>query len=89
MKVRLTNPSLLHIPPIRGKRIIILNGLASGWISGALLLLQHGDMTDKLFKKWFRKNCLPNLTPNNVIVLNNANYHSVNHSFFTSKKNFR
>lgn len=78
---------VLNTPCSRGKRVIILHaGSVNGFVPNALLLSAknisqssadyHEDMTADLFEKWFSEQLLPNISPNSVIVLDNASYHS-------------
>lgn len=77
----------LNAPCSRGTRIIILHaGSENGFVGNALLLSAknvsqssadyHQDMTAELFEKWFSEQLLPNMSPNSVIVSDNASYHS-------------
>lgn len=77
----------LNTPCSRGKRVIILHaGNENGFVPNALLLSAknikqscadyHEDMTSTLFEEWFTNKLLPNISPNSVIVMDNASYHS-------------
>lgn len=81
-----TNCSL-NTPCSRGKRVIILHaGNENGFIQNALLLSAknitnssadyHQDMTAELFETWVKNQLLPNISPNSIIVMDNASYHS-------------
>jgi len=78
---------VLRVPISKGKRLTVLNaGEAEGWVKDCLLISTkqikhssadyHEDMTGDLFETWFREKLLPNLTPNTVIVMDNASVHS-------------
>lgn len=82
-----TDKSCMNTPVSRGKRIIILHaGNENGWVPNCLLLSckniancsadYHADMNHVLFEKWFQEQLLPNISPNSVIILDNASYHS-------------
>lgn len=72
-----------------GRFIITHAGGKSGYVEGALLLLDsgkqptnpeddyHGDMNGQMFRQWFTTQLLPNLKEPSVIVMDNASYHSV------------
>ena len=86
-----SNKCTLNGPCSRGKRVIILHaGSNKGFVPNALLLSAknikhssadyHEDMTASLFEKWFIEQLLPNLSPNSVIVMDNASYHSRLHN---------
>ncbi|CAH1987669.1 unnamed protein product [Acanthoscelides obtectus] len=83
-----SNKCILNAPCNRGKRIIILHaGSENGFIPNALLLSAknikescvtdyHEDMTSDLFEKWIEQQLIPNISPNSVIIMDNAPYHS-------------
>ncbi|CAH1954533.1 unnamed protein product [Acanthoscelides obtectus] len=58
----------------------------NGFIPNALLLSAknikescadyHEDMTSDLFEKWIEQQLIPNISPNSVIIMDNAPYHS-------------
>lgn len=70
----------------KGPRIIVVHaGGEEGFINNALLIFKskqktgdyHHDMNFTNFSTWVERQLLPNLSPNSVIVLDNASYHSV------------
>ena len=72
-------------PSGKGKRLIILGaGGEMGWIPNTTLIFQskkdtsdyHDEMTGEHFEEWFRDSLLPNVSPNSLIVKDNASYHS-------------
>ena len=72
-------------PTGKGSRLIILHaGTRNGFVPNAELVFQakndgdyHNQMNAKLFQEWFANQLLPNISPNSVIVMDNASYHSV------------
>lgn len=77
----------VSVPASRGKRLIILNaGSENGWVDNCSFLSAknirhcnvdyHDNMNAEVFEKWFTEKLLPNLPANNVIVMDNASYHS-------------
>ena len=75
----------IKVPTGKGSRLIILHaGTKHGFVENAELVFQakndgdyHNQMTSLRFEEWFRKQLLPNIPPNSVIVMDNASYHSV------------
>ncbi len=76
----------LHAPIGKGRRLIIINGLAeTGFIPNALLMFKsgsksgdyHADMNNVNYMKWLQEKLIPNLPPKSVIVVDNASYHNV------------
>jgi len=78
---------VLKIVRTRGKRLLILHaGSANGWVKDSLLIGSknfkkssadyHEDMSGESFESWFKTKLLPNLSPNAVIVMDNASVHS-------------
>ena len=72
-------------PTGKGKRLIILHiGSDKGFLPGGLLCFEskknsadyHDEINGDNFKEWF-ETILPRLEPNNIIVMDNAPYHSV------------
>ena len=72
-------------PSGKGSRLIILHaGSENGWVSDAALVFQskkatvdyHDEMTSEHFEEWFHDSLLPNISPNSLIVIDNASYHS-------------
>ena len=72
-------------PSWKGSRLIILHaGSENGWVSDAVLVFQsekatgdyHDEMTSEHFEEWFHDSLLPNTSPNSLIVIDNASYHS-------------
>ncbi|MFS1564404.1 MAG: transposase [Candidatus Arsenophonus phytopathogenicus] len=68
------------------KRFIILNaGSSNGFLPGARLLFKsgtakgdyHGHMNGENFMKWVKEMFIPNLSPNSIIVMDNAPYHTI------------
>lgn len=72
-------------PTGRGSRLIIVHAeTKNGFVKNAELVFQakndcdyHNQMNSKVFEDWFRNQLLPNISPNSVIVMDNASYHSV------------
>ncbi|XP_076028786.1 uncharacterized protein LOC143017786 [Oratosquilla oratoria] len=63
--------------------IILHAGTLNGFVCNAELIIQakndgdyHKQMNATVFEKWFRKQLLPNIPPNSVIVMDNSSYHS-------------
>ncbi|CAH1982636.1 unnamed protein product [Acanthoscelides obtectus] len=82
-----SNKCILNASCNRGKRIIILHaGSENGFIPNALLLSAknikescadyHEDMTSDLFERRIEQQLIPNISPNSVIIMDNAPYHS-------------
>ncbi|XP_068206400.1 uncharacterized protein [Palaemon carinicauda] len=70
----------LRQPSGKGNRLIILHaGTRKGFVDNAELVFQanDGDYDKQLFEEWFGNQLLPNISPNSVIVMDNAPYHSV------------
>ncbi|XP_008181478.1 uncharacterized protein LOC103308943 [Acyrthosiphon pisum] len=72
-------------PTGKGKRLMILHiGSDKGFLPGGLLCFEskknsadyHDEINGDNFKEWF-ETILPRLEPNNIIVMDNAPYHSV------------
>ena len=72
-------------PSGKGNRLIILHaGGQDGWIEGADLVFQskkstgdyHDEMNSERYEEWFHDQLLPNVTPNSLVVIDNASYHS-------------
>ena len=75
----------LKDPSGEGGRWIVLHaGSANGFVRNGLLVFQSkktGDCHEKIdsarFEKWFMEQLLPNIMPNNIIIVDNPPYHSV------------
>lgn len=70
----------------KGQRLIIVHaGGEMGFIKDSLLIFKsgttsgdyHSEMNSENYGKWLREKLIPNLTPNSVIVCDNASYHNV------------
>ena len=64
--------------------IILHAGTKNGFVDKTDLVFQakndgdyHKQMNSTIFEEWFRRQLLPNISPNSVIVMDNASYHSV------------
>lgn len=75
----------LNLPIGGGGRYIIVHaGSRRGFISNAAKCYRttqvdgdyHRSMNSQVFEDWFTRQLLPNLSPNSLIVLDNAAYHS-------------
>ena len=72
-------------PSGKGKRLIIAHiGSKDGFLPNALLMFEskktgdyHEDMDGDRFEDWFSKAVLPQLKPEDTVVMDNASYHSV------------
>lgn len=83
----MTSPKATGVrqPTGKGSRLIILHaGTKNGFVNNTELVFQakndgdyHMQMNSILFEEWFRKQLLPNISPNSVIVMDNASYHSI------------
>lgn len=83
----------LRAPSKRGPRFVLLHaGCEDGFIEGAQRIFlakkndgdYHEEMDGDYFEEWFEHSLIPNLPQNgrrNVIVMDNAPYHSVKKSF--------
>lgn len=82
----------LKTPTGKGPRFVLVHaGNKDGFVEGADMTFlakkgaedYHEEMDGDLFEKWFENNLLPNLPKNkkNVIVMDNASYHSRKLSF--------
>ena len=75
----------INAPTGKGSRLIVLHaGTKAGFVNNAELIFQakndgdyHHQMNSSVFEEWFKNQLLPNITPNSVIVMDNAPYHSV------------
>jgi transposase len=72
-------------PTGKGERLIIINAITkSGWVPNAKLVFKstkktgdyHGQMNWDLFKKWFVEMLLENISPNCLVIMDNASYHN-------------
>ena len=72
-------------PTGKGERLIIINAITkSGWVPNAKLVFKstkktgdyHGQMNWDLFKKWFVEMLLKNISPNCLVIMDNASYHN-------------
>jgi len=77
---------LVNKPSGVGPRLILVHAITeNGWVDGAQLVFEakkrtgdyHGQMNWDNFSKWFRTQLMPNITPNSIIILDNAKYHNV------------
>ena len=75
----------IHKPCNKDDRLIILHAEGEGgWIKGVDLVFQSkkstGDYYDAMnsekFKTWFQDQLLTNISPNSLIVIDNASHHS-------------
>lgn len=75
-----------HKPVSKGQRLIIVNaGGAGGFVKNAYLKFKsqtksgdyHSEMNYTNYKKWLQEMLIPNLSPNSVLVIDNAPYHNV------------
>lgn len=73
-------------PTGKGERLIIMNAITKdGWVPGAKNIFKstrktgdyHGQMNAEQFQKWFSEMLLPNISPNSIIVMDNAPYHKM------------
>ncbi|XP_071124012.1 CARD- and ANK-domain containing inflammasome adapter protein-like [Mytilus edulis] len=74
------------LPSGKGTRLIILDAGSSqeGLIPGVGLIFEsktsssdyHDEMNSEHFTEWFRDTLIPRLTPQSVVVMDNAPYHS-------------
>lgn len=72
-------------PTGKGSRLIILHaGTKNGFVDNTELIFQaknggdyHNQMNSAVFEQWSRKQLLPNIPPNSVIVMDSAAYHSM------------
>ncbi|CAH2010623.1 unnamed protein product [Acanthoscelides obtectus] len=75
-----SNKCILNAPCNRGKRIIILHaGSENGFIPNALLLSAKNikeSCGHDLRLVWIEQQLIPNISPNSVIIMDNAPYHS-------------
>ena len=75
-------------PAGKGTRCIIIGcGSAKGWVQpsakvwkrsakdGVMSEDYHSDINAESFEKWLKKDVLPHLDPNSVLVFDNASYH--------------
>lgn len=69
----------------KGQRLIIVHaGSAKGFVPGALLMYKstdktgdyHDAMNNADYGKWLQNQLIPNLSPNSVLVVDNAAYHN-------------
>ena len=75
----------INPPTGKGSRLILLHaGTKEGFVENAELIFQakndgdyHHQMNSTVFEEWFKTQLLPNISPNSVIVMDNAAYHSV------------
>lgn len=56
-------------------------GSEAGFVPNALLIFKskpetHDDMNFTNYEKWLRTQLIPNLSPNSVVVIDNAPYHN-------------
>ena len=75
-----------HTSAGKGERFIVLDAGSAdrGFIPNVGLLFKsktnssdyHDEMNSQHFLEWFEKTLIPNLTPNSVIVMDNAPYHN-------------
>ena len=72
-------------PTGKGERLIIINAITKfGWVPNAKLVFKstkktgdyHGQMNWDLFKKWFVEMLLENISPNCLVIMDNASYHN-------------
>ncbi|XP_076032401.1 uncharacterized protein LOC143020129 [Oratosquilla oratoria] len=78
------SPQATGVRQPKGNRLILLHaGTKNGFVNNAELVFQakndgdsHNQMNSALFEEWFRNQLLPNISPNSVIVMDNASYHS-------------
>lgn len=77
---------LISKPTGKGERFVIINAVhKDGWIPNAKLVFKankkasdyHRNMNWKEFSEWFKKQLLPNIPKNSLIILDNAPYHNV------------
>ena len=69
----------------RGSRIIIIDaGSRDGFIGGACHVMRskntkdyHEEMDGEHYEKWFKEQLLPECHSGDVVVMDNASYHSV------------
>lgn len=75
----------LKCPISKGQRIVMVHaGSEAGFVPNALLLFKsgsktgdyHDDMNFTNYEKWLRTQLIPNLSPNSVVVIDNAPYHN-------------
>ncbi|CAH2089437.1 unnamed protein product [Euphydryas editha] len=75
----------LKKPISKGQRVVLVHaGSEMGFVPNALLTFKsgmksgdyHDDMNFDNYEKWIRTDLLPNLSPNSIIVLDNASYHN-------------
>lgn len=75
----------LLAPVSRGSRLIILHaGSTFGFVPNALAMFKsnqrtgdyHKSMNNTNYVTWLRKQLIPNLPPNSVLVIDNASYHN-------------
>ena len=68
----------------KGSRLIILQhaGTKDGFVNNGSLVFQckndsdyHKKINAEVFEDWFRKQLLPNIAQNSVIIMDNASYH--------------
>ena len=74
-----------RVPSGKGQRLIVVHaGGVEGWVGGADLIFKsktnsadyHDKMNTEHYMEWFTQQLLPNLTPNSVIIVDNATYHN-------------
>ena len=75
----------LKRPLSKGQRIVMVHaGSKAGFVPNALLMFKsgskseeyHDDMNYSNYEKWLRTQLIPNLSPNSVVVIDNAPYHN-------------
>ena len=75
----------LLTPVSRGSRLIIIHaGSCSGFVPNALAIFKsnqktgdyHVAMNNENYVLWLKKQLIPNLPPNSVLVIDNASYHN-------------
>lgn len=75
----------IHTPISKGQRIIIVHaGGSEGFVPNALAMWKatsksgdyHDNMNTTNYTQWVKNQLLPNLSPNTVLVIDNARYHN-------------
>ncbi|KAJ8728903.1 hypothetical protein PYW07_006599 [Mythimna separata] len=75
----------LKRPISKGQRIVMVHaGSEAGFVPNALLMFKsgnktgdyHDDMNFVNYEKWLQTQLIPNLSPNSVVVIDNAPYHN-------------
>ena len=69
------------MPSWKGQRFIVVHaGGVEGWVEGAVLVFKSktnsADYHDEVNHQWLTQQLLPNVSPNPVIILDNAMQHT-------------